>query len=206
MKNKTDFAWLGLVLIVAAVGAAVQMTGYPPVAQPPVSLMSVSPSSTTPSSIATDAATPAASRSAKASFFVEQTRFGYDISRTFFRFELVAEKAGNGARYKASLSENGQTRATTGRFDEKAVKDFFNELEAHGAWRLVNSAPVGLMRDVTRLYIQEGARSHLVTFGPDDDQVSRSVERLLSESIVGTVLYQLEAKTTPVPPSSAPAR
>lgn len=209
MKNKTEFAWIGLVLIIVAVVSGVQMMRRAPSSEPPVSVAPASSSAQSASPTASDAAASqpsSASPSAKASFFVEQTRFGYDGSRTFFRLEIVREKAGNGARYEASLSENGQTRATTGRLDEKALNDFFEELRAHGAWRLVNSAPAGPMRDVTRLYIQEGSRSHLVTIGPDADQVSRSVERFLSESIVGTVAYSLANPAAGASPSPAPVR
>lgn len=181
MRNKAEYVWLAVVVVGVA---SLMWLGA-----------SRSPSTPLPASPSASAARTAeegqAAGRGRPSLSFEQTTFEYDGSRRLYRFTMVGDA--NGAACEAMLACNGQTRSERSRMTVAERDDLMAEMREHGVWKLVNTR--SLLAGVTssRVSVTEGARSLTVTLGPDDDQVSRSFLRLMSECQVGSMEARLSA-------------
>lgn len=186
MRNRSEFVWLAIVLIVAAVGIRFVRFSSP---SPPVNVTSTMPP---PEMQAVEYPRSHAALS-RTSFHIERITNSADGKRRLYEFNVNGTQGG--ADYVATLAADGHTSRASGHLSEAEYRTLFDSLEQHGAWKLVDVGGAAGSGDHTSIFIQAGDWSNRRVLGPKyaDDRLAASFMTCVNDSLIGSQEKTLEA-------------
>jgi hypothetical protein len=183
MRNRTEFLWLAVILVVAGISVRWMRAGSAPPTTPPVV-----------ATVPIDVDFPRSHAPlARTSFRFERVSGTPDGKRRIYQFSIHGTPSG--ADYEASLAFDGRTSRNSGHLSEPEYRLFFDRLEQHGAWKLVDVGRASGSDDHSAIYVQAGDWAHSVTLGPDyrRDKLASTFVGQVDDSVAGLEERNLEA-------------
>lgn len=182
MRNRHEFIWL--VVVVVMVALAARFLRAPQQQRP-----DVRESEWFCSSLKDKYPHHSASL-ARTSFRVE--KWVYE-GRTPRRYSFFIHGIMDGADYEASLNEGGQEVHCSGKLSGTQFRGFIDILEFYGVWKLVGAANVCPRNSRCDVFMQAGDWSNSVTLS-DKDTLDGSFLQVLQNTIVGDTEVQLASE------------